>query len=116
MDLSFSESWLNIVLDGSIAIAMAVAIFYIGRWFALLVAYLVARSLKARATEATLTGFIVATIRVVLTFVALLIALDSLWCRHYSTINHLRRRWLSAWAGVKGYTEQFCRRRNAYYR
>ncbi len=33
MDLSFSESWLNIVLDGSIAIAMAVAvaIFYIGR-------------------------------------------------------------------------------------
>ncbi len=78
MDLSFSEGWLDIAVDGLLAMSMAVAIFYIGRWFTLLVAYLIARSLKARATDATLTGFIVATIRVVLTLVALLIALDSL--------------------------------------
>jgi len=55
-----------------------VAIFYIGRWLAQLTAYLVERNLKSRATDATLAGFIVSTIRVVLTFVALLIALDSL--------------------------------------
>ncbi|HCH32848.1 MAG TPA: mechanosensitive ion channel protein MscS [Oceanospirillaceae bacterium] len=78
MDLSFSESWFDIALDGAIAMAMAVAIFYIGRWLALLMAYVVGRSLKARATDATLSAFVSATIRVVLTFVALLIALDSL--------------------------------------
>ncbi|MBT7330121.1 MAG: mechanosensitive ion channel, partial [Oceanospirillaceae bacterium] len=78
MGFSFSEGWLAVAFDGVIVTVVAVAIFYIGRWLTLLVAFLVERSLKARATDATLTGFITATIRIALTFVALLIALDSL--------------------------------------
>ncbi len=78
MGFSFSEGWLAVAFDGVIVTVVAVAIFYIGRWLTLLVAFLVERNLKARATDANLTGFITATIRIALTFVALLIALDSL--------------------------------------
>ena len=78
MALSLPSDWLDIVLANLINIPLGIIIFFAGRWIANLIAGMINRLLVARKTDAPLRQFLVTIVRVTLTFVALIAALEFL--------------------------------------
>lgn len=80
IDLDFESSggWIDSALSGLTSLILALVIFFIGRWIARSLSGLVNRILESRNTDEPLRHFIVAIVRAILTFIALMIALDFL--------------------------------------
>ena len=78
MDFSFSEDWLDIALSGLTSLTVAIVIFFLGCWFARLLGDMIQRILVSRKIDVPLQHFIVTIVRVTLSFVSLMVALDFL--------------------------------------
>jgi small conductance mechanosensitive channel len=78
MSLSLPGDLLEIVLANLINIPVAIIIFFVGRWVASVIAGMVNRLLVTRETDAPLRHFLVTIVRLTLTFVSLVAALEFL--------------------------------------
>lgn len=80
IDLDFESSggWIDTALSGLTSLILALVILFIGRWIARSLSGLINRILEWRNTDEPLRRFIVAIVRAILTFVALMGALDFL--------------------------------------